>query len=96
MPDYKPDYKNSLLLENQLCFSLYSTSNAMNRIYNPLLKKLGLTYLQYLVMLVLWEEDGILVSDIGNRLFLESNTLTPLLKKLEARALLSRKRSPEG
>lgn len=84
-----------LLLGNQLCFAVYSTAHAFNRFYKPLLDKLGLTYPQYLVMLVLWEEDGLPVKDIGERLFLDSGTLTPLLKRLEAAGLLKRTRSKE-
>ena len=85
----------SLHLENQLCFALYSTSLAMTKIYKPLLKSIGLTYPQYLVMLVLWEGDGPMVSDIGDRLFLDSGTLTPLLKRLEAMGLVARLRDTE-
>jgi len=81
------------LLDDQLCFALYSTGLAMNKVYRKLLRKLDLTYPQYLVMLVLWERDGVTVSDIGARLFLDSATLTPLLKRLEAAGLLGRKRS---
>jgi DNA-binding MarR family transcriptional regulator len=83
---------NPLALHNQLCFALYSASHAMTRTYKPMLDKLGLTYPQYLVMLVLWEQDGVLVKDIGNLLFLDSGTLTPLLKRLESAGLLERKR----
>lgn len=83
----------ALLLDNQLCFALYSTSLAMTKLYQPLLKALGLTYPQYLVMLVLWEGDGISVSDLGERLFLDSGTLTPLLKRLQHAGLLQRQRS---
>ncbi|MES2325666.1 MAG: MarR family transcriptional regulator [Pseudomonadota bacterium] len=85
---------NMLALENQFCFALYSASHAMTRTYKPMLDKLGLTYPQYLVMLVLWEQDGILVKDIGARLFLDSGTLTPLLKRLEANGLVTRNRDP--
>lgn len=81
-----------LLLDNQLCFALYSTSLAMTKTYKPVLDVLGLTYPQYLVMLVLWHEDDILVKDIGQRLFLDSGTLTPLLKRLEASSLIARTR----
>jgi DNA-binding MarR family transcriptional regulator len=84
-----------LLLANQLCFAVYSTAHAFNRFYKPLLDKLGLTYPQYLVMLVLWEQDGLPVKEIGQRLFLDSGTLTPLLKRLEAAGLLKRTRSKE-
>jgi MarR family transcriptional regulator, organic hydroperoxide resistance regulator len=84
-----------LLLGNQLCFAIYSTAHAFNRVYKPLLDRLGVTYPQYLVMLVLWERDGLSVKDIGERLFLDSGTLTPLLKRLEAAELIKRTRSTE-
>ena len=84
-----------LLLGNQICFAIYSTAHAFNRVYKPLLDRLGLTYPQYLVMLVLWERDGVPVKDIGERLFLDSGTLTPLLKRLEAAELIKRTRSTE-
>ena len=80
------------LLDNQLCFALYSTSLAMTKIYKPLLADLGLTYPQYLVMLVLWQQDRVTVSSIGERLFLDSGTLTPLLKRLESTGLIARLR----
>ncbi|MHB8948825.1 MAG: MarR family winged helix-turn-helix transcriptional regulator [Rhodoferax sp.] len=83
----------ALLLDNQLCFALYSTSLAITKLYQPLLADLGLTYPQYLVMLVLWEHDDIMVSALGERLFLDSGTLTPLLKRMEAAGLLRRTRS---
>jgi DNA-binding MarR family transcriptional regulator len=82
-----------LRLDNQICFAIYSTAHAFNRVYKPLLDRLGLTYPQYLVMLVLWERDGVPVKDIGERLFLDSGTLTPLLKRLEAVQLIKRTRS---
>jgi DNA-binding MarR family transcriptional regulator len=85
---------NLLALDNQFCFALYSASHAMTKTYKPLLDRLGLTYPQYLVMLVLWEQDEILVKEIGARLFLDSGTLTPLLKRLEANRLVERKRDP--
>jgi len=85
--------RQSLLLDQQLCFSLYACGLAMNRIYRQQLKPLGLTYPQYLVMLVLWEGDEQSVSAIGERLQLDSATLTPLLKRMEAQELLSRTRS---
>ncbi|MDB5892204.1 MAG: transcriptional regulator, MarR family [Polaromonas sp.] len=84
-----------LQLDNQLCFALYSTSLAMTRVYKPLLDKLGLTYPQYLVMLVLWEQDGLMVSELGNKLYLDSGTLTPLLKRLEVSGLVCRIRAVE-
>src|SRR3982075_1072235 len=85
--------KPSLLLSEQLRFALYSTMLAMNKVYRKLLRKLGLTYPQYLVMLVLWERDELMVSEIGARLFLDSTTLTPLLKRLEAAGLIARTRA---
>lgn len=85
----------NLKLENQLCFLIYSTNLALNQLYRKLLTPLGITYPQYLVMLVLWEKDEITVSEIGNKLFLESSTLTPILKKLEAIQLVNRIRSKE-
>ena len=84
-----------LMLDNQICFAVYSTAHAFNRVYKPLLDKLGLTYPQYLVMLALWERDDVPVKDIGERLFLDSGTLTPLLKRLEAAGLVKRTRSTE-
>lgn len=89
----------NLKLENQLCFRLYSLSKLMNRHYSPVLKKLGLTYSQYLVMLVLWEnttnniKNAITVKQLGEKLDLDSGTLSPLLKRLEKQALLSRVRN---
>ncbi len=84
-----------LQLDNQLCFALYSTSLAMTRLYKPLLDELGLTYPQYLALLVLWEKDGLTVSELGGRLFLDSGTLTPLLKRMEAAGLITRLRAVE-
>lgn len=81
-----------LLLKNQICFSLYSATHRMMKLYRPLLTELNLTYPQYLVMLVLWEEDGLSVSEIGERLSLDSGTLTPLLKRMQTANLLERKR----
>jgi MarR family transcriptional regulator, organic hydroperoxide resistance regulator len=81
-----------LALDQQLCFALYSSSLAMTKLYKPLLEPLGLTYPQYLVMLVLWESDDLTVSQVGERLWLDSGTLTPLLKRLEASGLLRRQR----
>ena len=75
-----------------MCFALYSASLTMTKVYKPLLQKFGLTYPQYLAMLVLWEQDGRSVSELGERLFLDSGTLTPLLKRLEALALVTRTR----
>ena len=84
-----------LKLDNQLCFALYSASLAMTKVYKPLLDELGLTYPQYLAMLVLWERDGLMVSKLGAQLFLDSGTLTPLLKRLETSGLISRIRAVE-
>ena len=90
-----------LQLDNQLCFAVYSASLAMTKLYKPLLDKLELTYPQYLVMLVLWERDGLMVSELGERLSLDSGTLTPLLKRLEANGLVAphprrRRRAPRA
>lgn len=85
----------ALKLDHQLCFALYSASLAMVKLYKPLLNPLGLTYPQYLAMLVLWEGDGRTVSELGARLTLDSGTLTPLLKRLEAAGLVQRRRSSE-
>jgi DNA-binding MarR family transcriptional regulator len=81
-----------LALDHQLCFALYSASLAMTKLYKPLLAPLGLTYPQYLVMLVLWEGDGPTVSQVGERLALDSGTLTPLLKRLQTAGLIQRQR----
>ncbi|MET3855617.1 MULTISPECIES: MarR family transcriptional regulator [unclassified Rhizobium] len=86
---------DDLKLENFICFAMYTANHAMNRVYKPLLDELGLTYPQYLVMVALWEEDGQTVGGIGDKLFLESSTLTPLLKRLEAAGLIRRERSKE-
>ncbi len=89
------DTCESLLLDNQLCFALHSTSLLMTKVYKPLLQALGLTYPQYLAMMVLWEEDGLTVGEISNRLLTDPGSLTRLLKRLEAEGLLSRTRSRE-
>lgn len=85
----------SLFLEKQLCFPLYAASRLTTKIYAPLLKELDITYPQYLVLLVLWQHGEQSVNEVGNRLFLESNTVTPLLKRLEQKQLISRNRSAE-
>jgi DNA-binding MarR family transcriptional regulator len=90
MPSKAPTADEMLRLDNQLCFAVYSASLAMTKLYKPLLDKLKLTYPQYLVMLVLWERDGLMVSELGERLSLDSGTLTPLLKRLEANGLVAR------
>lgn len=82
-------------LDVQLCFALYSAGLAMDKVYRKLLKPLGITYPQYLVMIVLWEDESLSVSEIGARLFLDSATLTPLLKRLETAGLVTRLRSRE-
>jgi MarR family transcriptional regulator, organic hydroperoxide resistance regulator len=90
-----PGSDRPLQLDNQICFAIYSAAHAFNRVYKPLLDRLGLTYPQYLAMLVLWESDGVSVKEIGERLFLDSGTLTPLLKRLEAAGLIRRTRSTQ-
>ena len=82
-----------LKLENQLCFPLYAAARATIRLYKPLLDKLDLTYTQYITMMVLWERRSLTAKELGDILFLDSGTLTPLLKKMEAKGLLTRKRS---
>ncbi|MBR4070357.1 MAG: MarR family transcriptional regulator [Bacteroidaceae bacterium] len=84
-----------LKLENQLCFPLYACAKEVVRRYTPLLEPLGLTYTQYIVMMVLWEHKSISVGDMGRRLFLDSGTLTPLLKKMERNGWLNRQRSKD-
>jgi DNA-binding MarR family transcriptional regulator len=88
----QPDW---LKLDLQLCFALYSTSLAMTKLYKPLLAPLGLTYPQYLAMLVLWEQDGVGVGELGERLFLDSGTLTPLLKRMESAGWVRRERAAD-
>ncbi|WP_102958229.1 MarR family winged helix-turn-helix transcriptional regulator [Mangrovicella endophytica] len=83
-----------LRLDDQLCYGIYSLSLAINRAYKPLLDRLGITYPQYLVLMALWETDSQTVGAIGERLMLESSTLTPLLKRLEAAGLVERRRNP--
>lgn len=86
---------NVLKLENQLCFPLYACSRETIRLYKPFLDELDLTYTQYISMMVLWERKSVTVKELGNELYLDSGTLTPLLKKLETKGLLTRKRSTE-
>src|ERR1700754_1554145 len=90
MPDVASE---PLPLDAQLCFSLYSTSIAINRLYKPMLDSLGLTYPQYLVLSVLWEKDGRTISAIADRLALEPSTITPLVKRLEAAGFVERQRN---
>lgn len=87
--------KDKNALNDLICFSIYSAGHAMNRVYQPLLKELGLTYPQYLVMVLLWEEDHQSVSDLGDKLYLKSSTLTPLLKRLEKLGHVERRRAKE-
>ena len=89
------DHNDVLKLERQLCFPLYACSREMIKEYKPYLDPLGLTYTQYITMLVLWEHKSINVKTLGDQLFLDSGTLTPLLKKLESKGLVTRKRSCE-
>nr|WP_274382797.1 MarR family transcriptional regulator [Methylorubrum extorquens] len=84
--------RDPLLLDNQLCYALYAAAHRMTKSYRPMLERMGLTYPQYLVLLVLWENDGVTVSEIGRRLRLDSGTLTPVLKRLETSGLLNRNR----
>ena len=87
------DHREAMKLENQLCFPLYAAARRVTGLYTPHLKPLGLTYTQYIVMLVLWERDGLTVGEICEKLMLDSGTLSPLLKKLEGEGLLERRRS---
>ena len=91
--DRTPDEK--LKLENQLCFPLYACSRRIVSDYTPDLKPLGITYTQYIVLMVLWEQDGITVGELCRKLYLDSGTVTPLLKKLEERGILTRRRCQE-
>lgn len=97
MPDTNPnlDPDRALQRDNQPCFALYSASLAMTKVYKPLPEALGLTYPQYLVMVVLWEHDALTVSELGEHLFLDSGTLTPLPKRMEAAGLVERTRSAQ-
>ncbi|MBQ2157289.1 MAG: MarR family transcriptional regulator [Oscillospiraceae bacterium] len=88
--------ENSILkLENQICFPLYAASRDVIKRYKPYLDDMGLTFTQYITMIVLWEEKTVTVKELGKRLYLDSGTLTPLLKKMEAKGLITRKRSFE-
>lgn len=91
----KLNANSALQLDNQLCFALYSASLAMTKLYTPLLSALNLTYPQYLVLLVLWQQDGLTVTALGERLYLNSGTLTPLLKRMQATGFLVRERSQD-
>ncbi|RLQ90624.1 MarR family winged helix-turn-helix transcriptional regulator [Falsibacillus albus] len=85
--------EEKLKLENQICFKLYAAEREVTKLYRPLLKELEITYPQYLVLLVLWEIDTITVKELGKRLYLDSGTLTPMLKRMEANVIIERKRS---
>ena len=87
------DYHEAMKLANQICFPLYAAARNVTGLYTPYLKPLGLTYTQYLVFLVLWEQDGVSVSRIGEKLMLDNGTLSPLLKKLEQEGYIERRRS---
>ena len=89
------DYHESMKLSNQLCFPLYAAARNVTNLYTPLLKPLGLTYTQYIVFLVLWEKDGLSVSEIGEKLMLDNGTLSPLLKKMEQAGYVERRRCRE-
>ncbi len=89
------DYHEAMKLANQLCFPLYAAARSVTGLYTPHLKPLGLTYTQYIVLLVLWEKDGISVTEIGEKLMLDNGTLSPLLKKLEQAGYIFRQRSRE-
>ena len=84
-----------LRLENQLCFPLYAASRKIVNLYTPYFKPLGITYTQYIVLMVLWAQDGVSVRELGERLYLDSGTLTPLLKKMESSGLVRRERAKE-
>ncbi|MDD7363393.1 MAG: MarR family transcriptional regulator [Firmicutes bacterium] len=89
------DYKEAMKLSNQLCFPLYAAARKVTNLYIKWLRPLGLTYTQYLVFLVLWEEDDLTVGEIGNKLKLDNGTLSPMLKKLESQGFIERRRNPE-
>jgi MarR family transcriptional regulator, organic hydroperoxide resistance regulator len=87
--------ENNLILENQLCFKIYTLEREITKIYRSLLEDMQVTYPQYLVLLILWEKNSITVKELGQRLFLDSGTLTPMLKRMEGNNLIERKRSKE-
>ena len=95
MPEPAAEGYAGLRLDNQLCFPLYAASREIIRLYRPFLEELDLTYTQYITMMVLWEEEEISVKQLGRRLYLDSGTLTPLLKSLEAKGYISRSRKPD-
>jgi DNA-binding MarR family transcriptional regulator len=89
------DYREVMKLDNQICFPLYAAARYVTGLYTPYLKELGLTYTQYITFLVLWERDGVSVSEIGSRLMLDNGTLSPMLKKMEQAGYIERKRSSD-
>lgn len=89
-----PPRQDALLLKNQLCFPLYACARETVKKYKPYLDKIGLTYTQYITMMVLWEQRSVTAKELGQRLYLDSGTLTPLLKRMEAKGLLTRQRDP--
>ncbi len=89
------DYREVMKLDNQICFPLYAAARYVTGLYTPYLKELGLTYTQYITFLVLWEKDGVSVSEIGSRLMLDNGTLSPMLKKMEQAGYIERKRSSD-
>ncbi len=89
------DFREAMKLANQLCFPLYAAARSVTGLYTPWLKPLGLTYTQYIVFLVLWEKDGLSVTEIGEKLMLDNGTLSPLLKKMEQAGFVERHRRPE-
>ena len=91
-PQYEPAAQQPLELNEFLCFAIYSANHAFNRVYQPLLRELELTYPQFIAMILLWQQDGQTVGELGERLFLQSNTLTPMLKRLEALRYIKRTR----
>ncbi len=94
-PDLTSPEDEALRLDHQLCFPLYAAARRITGLYQPVLQPLGLTYTQYVTLLALWEQDGLSVSELGERLYLDSGTLTPLLKKLADRGLITRERAAE-
>ena len=89
------DYREVMKLDNQICFPLYAAARYVTGLYTPYLKELGLTYTQYITFLVLWEKDGISVSEIGSRLMLDNGTLSPMLKRMEQAGYIGRERSSD-
>src|SRR6056297_1435496 len=92
LDDFRGDGRDPLALENQLCFALYAASRSIARVYRDALSEANLTYPQYLVLIVLWEEDGLTIGEIGDRLLLDSGTLTPLIRRMETMGMVTRSR----